>query len=87
MWTFFVDQSVNVPETTCVVSFAIDSDDEGCEAVKFSDVLSRSVAARELIPSSPLCEDCAFYRVDSDVDSLLWCFCCVCCVQPCVGFL
>ena len=48
--------------------FTVDSDEEGCEAVKVSDVLSRSVASPELIPSSPVCEDRDFVQVDSVVD-------------------
>ena len=29
----------------------------------------RSVASPDLCPSSPMCEDCDFFWIDSDVDS------------------
>ena len=38
-------------------------------AVKVSEVPGLSVASPELVPSSPLCEDCEFFRFDYDVDS------------------
>ena len=47
----------------------IGSEEEEVGAVKPADVPSLSVASLELTPSSPMCEDCEFFQVDSDVDS------------------
>ena len=48
-----------------------------------SRVSSRSVRFPELIPSSPTCKDCAFFRVDSDVDSGLVFLLCLLCLALC----
>ena len=69
MWSFIAGLLVNVSKAARLFFSAIDSDEEGCGAVKFSVVLCRSVASPELILSCLVCEDCDFFRVDSDMNS------------------
>ena len=85
IWDFSVGHAPNVTNLDPCVFFCIDSEEEGSEKGEVNGVPGHREASPELFLSSPMCNECEFFELDSAEGK---CFSSVSVfVYPCDGFL